>query len=186
MELQSANLRYDRGPALLVLVLLFAKSRILLLKRGQDPYRGKWAPPGGFVEPNESLETAAARETFEEVGIRIDREELVPNGIISLPKLNQVYVVFIAKLREATQPKPKPPEALDAHWFSESEFSSADLWAPALEWGDGARELFDRIRTHRLDLYQQSDDYLRVIKTKGAIRNIWRKPRANTEPVGIE
>jgi 8-oxo-dGTP diphosphatase len=42
--------------------------RVLLIKRKKAPYEGSWAIPGGFVEPNEPLETAARRELREETG----------------------------------------------------------------------------------------------------------------------
>src|SRR5690349_9369262 len=48
-----------QGPSLLVLVAIFAADRILLQRRGIAPYIGKWAPPGGYVECNESLEAVA-------------------------------------------------------------------------------------------------------------------------------
>ena len=51
---------------LLVLTQIFAEDHILLLKRGLEPYRGKWAPPGGFVERGESSQAAAVREVWEE------------------------------------------------------------------------------------------------------------------------
>jgi len=44
--------------------------KVLLVKRGIEPFKGKWAIPGGFVHLNESLEEAAERELKEETNVK--------------------------------------------------------------------------------------------------------------------
>lgn len=44
--------------------------RILLIQRGNEPFRNKWAFPGGFIEMDETLEESAVRELHEETGLQ--------------------------------------------------------------------------------------------------------------------
>lgn len=155
------------GPEVLVLTIIFAEDRLLLMRRGMPPYRGCWAPPGGYVEHGESLEAAAAREVREEVGVALSSERLIPFGIISLTGLNQVYVSFITVLDHPVRLDPKLPEALDARWFSESEYPKDEIWTPSR--GFDVSRIFERVRTGQIDFYQQSDDSLRVIMSDSRI-----------------
>ena len=71
----------------------------ILIKRKNDPYKGCWALPGGFVEYGESVETAAMREAKEETSIDVELKELVnvysePNRD---PRGHTITVAYIAK-----------------------------------------------------------------------------------------
>jgi ADP-ribose pyrophosphatase YjhB (NUDIX family) len=148
------------SPAVLVLTIVMAAQRMLLIRRGTEPYRGKWAPPGGFVELGESLEAAAVREIEEEAGVRLERRQLVPHGIVSLPHLRQIYVCYLAVLDVELPLRPCLPESLDARWFAAADFPSSDVWEPGIGCDIGC--VYERARAGIFEFYQRSDDYMRV------------------------
>lgn len=93
---------------------------ILLIKRGGHPEIGKWALPGGFVNTDESLDTAAARELVEETNITIADGYLEQLKTYGNPTRDaRGYVVSTAYV--ALVPQVERPEAGDdateAHFF---------------------------------------------------------------------
>lgn len=80
-----------RNPAPVAVVVVPVDKGVLTVRRDNPPGKGKLALPGGFINWGESWQDAAAREVFEEVGIRISPEEVellhvetVPEGAMLL------------------------------------------------------------------------------------------------------
>jgi len=73
---------------------------VVLIRRGSDPFEGRWALPGGFVEVGETVEAAAAREAAEETGLAVELARLV--GVYSEPdrdpRGHNVSVAFLARV----------------------------------------------------------------------------------------
>lgn len=82
-------------PKLVACSLVEMDNRIVLLKRGIDPQRGKWVMPGGYVDRGEVVEAAARRETEEECGIKIRITNLL--GLYSYPDRLGVVVAYMAE-----------------------------------------------------------------------------------------
>ncbi|HIK02919.1 TPA: NUDIX hydrolase [archaeon] len=73
----------EKFPKLAVDILVAKDDKILLIKRKYEPFKGKYALPGGFVEYGETVEQAAVRECKEETGIDVELEGLL--GVYSAP-----------------------------------------------------------------------------------------------------
>lgn len=64
------NLFFYDNPLPVVSTILVRDRRVLLVKRGNEPYRGKWCLPSGFAESGENIVEAALRELEEETGVK--------------------------------------------------------------------------------------------------------------------
>ncbi len=88
-----------RRPFLAADVIIRHGRGVVLVKRKNEPYRGKWALPGGFVEYGEKVEHAAVREAMEETGLKVKLKKLV--GVYSAPgrdpRGHVVSVCFLAR-----------------------------------------------------------------------------------------
>ena len=92
---------------------------VLLIKRAREPFKGRWAFPGGFVDEDESLEDAAARELSEETGLDgIHLEQIGAFGDPGRdPRGHTVSVAFFGLLDERIQAN-AADDAADVRWHS--------------------------------------------------------------------
>lgn len=73
------------NPLPVVVMLVPVDDGLLLIRRGIEPGRGKWAFPGGFVDLGETWQEAGAREVFEETHLEIDPAEIREFQVRSAP-----------------------------------------------------------------------------------------------------
>ena len=85
-----------QNPKVVVGCLPVWDEKVLLCKRAIEPRWGLWTLPAGFLENGETILAGAERETVEEARARVDIGPLYT--MISLPQINQIYVMFRARL----------------------------------------------------------------------------------------
>jgi 8-oxo-dGTP diphosphatase len=113
--------KYPR-PALTVDALVYTKTHdvyhVLLVQRGIEPFKGKWALPGGFVNMDELLETACRRELEEETGLEVDNmtQYKTFDAVDRDPRHRTISVVYSAELPEKSAVQ-GDDDAAGAEWF---------------------------------------------------------------------
>src|SRR5688572_7432511 len=103
-----------------IVVFTFKAPRlhVLLVERGNEPFKGKWALPGGFLKPDEELETCARRELAEETSLQtFFLEQFATLGTVGRdPRGRVVTVAWLGLAR--WQPDVKGgTDTSDARWF---------------------------------------------------------------------
>jgi 8-oxo-dGTP diphosphatase len=93
--------------------------KLLLIQRGLEPFKGRWALPGGFVRVDETLDEAARRELEEEAGLKnIFLEQLYSFGAIDRdPRERVVTVAYYALVKLSDHSARAATDAAEAEWF---------------------------------------------------------------------
>jgi 8-oxo-dGTP diphosphatase len=117
-----------------------AKPKVLLIKRKKEPYKGKWAFPGGFVEMDEELEDAVARELAEETGLTgVKLEQMHTFGTCGRdPRGRQISIAFTGVIEPGRANIKAGDDAAEARWFDieqlpEMAFDHNEIAGMALE-----------------------------------------------------
>lgn len=95
------------------------KAKLLLVNRKCEPYKGCWAIPGGFIEIDEELEDAVARELDEETGLAdVELEQMRTFGTVGRdPRGRQITVVFMGIAGKGQKRVRGGDDAAEARWF---------------------------------------------------------------------
>src|SRR3954447_10505935 len=136
--------RIDVTVDVVALAPVEGRLRVLVVRRGNPPFEGQWALPGGYLEVDEDLATSAARELAEETGVDVDAADLRQLGAYGAPDrdprgrtISIAHVIRFVSASEATG----GDDASEAAWVEVEE---------ALERGlafDHAQILVDALRS---------------------------------------
>ena len=95
------------------------KAKLLLVNRKNEPFKGKWALPGGFVGIDEELEDAVARELEEETGlVDVPLEQMYTFGHVGRdPRGRQITIAFIGIAGRGKNKIKAGDDAEKVRWF---------------------------------------------------------------------
>lgn len=123
--------RYPKTPRVSAHTFVRKDDRVLLIKRGGEPFKGTWAPPGGGVELGETVYEAGKREVLEETGIEceIDGVQEIDDQIYLDADGNvEVHTVIIRLLARYAGGEPAAnSDAADAGWFAIGDLDRLDI-----------------------------------------------------------
>jgi ADP-ribose pyrophosphatase YjhB (NUDIX family) len=124
---------YPDQPIVGIGAVIIKDSKIALIKRGNEPSKGKWTIPGGLVEVGESLDVAIVRETKEEVCLDVDNPSLI--GVVDNVDLDEhgkvkyhyVIIDYLVRVKSGTIQAASDAEEL--RWVPFNEVEDYNLTA---------------------------------------------------------
>ena len=113
--------------------------KVLLIQRGNEPYKGCWAFPGGFMDMEETTEQCAIRELEEETGLVVSHVQQIGaySKVDRDPRGRTITVAYLA-LIDSPVPIKGQDDAASAQWFPLSTlpplaFDHAEIMRDAVE-----------------------------------------------------
>jgi ADP-ribose pyrophosphatase YjhB (NUDIX family) len=124
---------YPDQPIVGIGAVVICEGKIALIKRGNEPSKGKWTIPGGLVELGESPEQAVIRETKEEIGLDVENPRLI--DVVSNVDLDEkgkvkyhyVIIDYFVHVKNGTAQAAS--DALELRWVPFDEVEDYDLTA---------------------------------------------------------
>jgi len=122
---------YPTQPIVGVGAVVISSDRILLIKRKNEPGKGKWSIPGGKVELGEKAEQATIRETKEETNLTVSSPQLIDvvNSIEfdELGKVRYHFVIIDYLVRVTGGASSASSDAAELRWVNFEDVESYDL-----------------------------------------------------------
>jgi len=108
-------------------VLVVRDGRVLLGERLGSHGAGTWAPPGGHLEPGETVEQCARRELFEETGLVARTSKAGPYSVDDFPEVGRRYVTLfvIVTVDDGEPERREPRKCAGWQWFLPDEWPAA-------------------------------------------------------------
>ena len=132
------------------------KAKLLLVQRKNEPFKGKWAIPGGFLEIDEELKDAAARELTEETGlVNVALEQMHTFGNVGRDPRGRLITIAFMGIAPKGQTRIKAgDDAAKARWF-DIEKLPADMAFDHNEVAGFAIEKLRRKKIYRLNMKER-------------------------------
>ncbi|AJX16471.1 ADP-ribose pyrophosphatase [Burkholderia ubonensis] len=102
--------------------------QVLLCRRAIEPRYGFWTLPAGFMEMGETTAEAAARETLEEAGARVEVQNLFT--LLNVPHVHQVHLFYLARLVDPAFEAGE--ESLEVKLFDEADIPWDEIAFPTV------------------------------------------------------
>ena len=122
---------YPDQPIVGIGAVIIREGKIVLIKRGNEPSKGKWTIPGGLVELGESPEQAVIRETREETGLDVENPRLIDVvSNVDLDEKSKVkyhYIIIDYLVHVKNGAAQASSDAMELRWIPFDEVEDYDL-----------------------------------------------------------